>query len=147
MGYSSKADIERAAGSPDRLIQLLDRDEDGTVDTTLLERLIDEVDRYIDSYLAKRYAVPVEESEATELRRCSADLVVYRLRTDKRCLTDEDREIYEEHRAWLEGISFGRISLGASPLPAKNADWVTPETGTREEVEGSVTREKLRGFW
>lgn len=146
MAYSTIAEVATAAGGREKLRQLTDLENVGEVDETAVLAKIAEADSKINSYIEKRYAVPVDPAELTEvLRRMSAKLAVYFLREDREALTPEQDDRQAERITWLRGVADGSISLGITPRAAKSAH-VRPATGNRESSERTITRAKFGGF-
>ena len=144
--YSAIADVQRAAGGREKLIQLSDNDSTGQVDVAVVDAAIAEADSFINSYFQHRFAVPVDPADVTEIiRRMSAREAVYLMKEDRQGLTDFDQERHEERRLWLVGVMDGTVSPGLDPRPNKSTSTV-PATGNREDLDFSLTRTKLEGF-
>ncbi len=148
MAYSTQADLERAAGSAERLVQLCDRNTDGTLDAAALDLVIEEQDRLIDSYVGKKRQTPLATPSAV-IRRISAVLTVYALKEQRQALTARDDERRTEQIDLLEGMSFGRIAIGDDDVPPAGAQ-LLPEFGERDgeaAEDGSFNRDDLGGLW
>ena len=143
MAYCTRADVRRVAGGEDKLIALSDLNADGAIDNAVVRDAIDAAEEWINSYVAKKRAVPLSPVPDIIKRTC-AEEAVYRLRLGRDSLTDDDRIRHEERRDWLEGVAAGRITLGVDP-PLPKATTVMPAVGAREG-ENVVTRESLKGF-
>jgi phage gp36-like protein len=142
VAYASTTEIQAAAGGASRLVQLLDWDNDGAVDTAVLEQLQLEVDSWIDSYAGRRYAVPLADPSAV-LRQHAADEVVYRALLKRNMVHPEARDNHAERVKWLEMLARGHV-VPSDPHPAKASSvrsaWVSRDTD-------EVSREKLKGAW
>lgn len=148
MAYSVEADVARAAGGRERLIQLTDHESAGEVDQALLVAKIAEADSWMNSHFEKRYLVPIDANAATVpevVRRISARLTVLFLREDRDALTPVDLQRWEQINTWLAGVRDGNISPGLEPRPAESAHSAAAGTGDRESLKFSITREKFDG--
>jgi len=143
LAYCSRADVRRVAGGEDKLIALSDLDADGVVDDDVVVDAIDAAEAWINSYVAKKRAVPLLPVPEIVKRVC-AEEAAYRLRLGRESLTDDDRTRHEERRDWLEGVAAGRITLGVEP-PMPKASTVVPAVGSREG-DDVISRESLSGF-
>ncbi len=144
--YSVIADVERAAGGREKLIQLSDLVGAGQIDQTVIDKAIEEADSWINSFFQHRFAVPIDPAELPEMiRRLSAREAVYLMKEDRQGLTDFDKERHDERRDWLDGVRRGEISPGLDPRPTQSTS-VVPRTGDREDLDFSLTRTKFEGF-
>ena len=149
MPYSVEADVARAAGGRERLIQLTDHEKLNEVDQALLLAKIAEADAWMNSHFEKRYLVPLDADSATVpevVRRISARLTILLLREDVDALTPVDITRWEQINTWLAGVRDGNISPGLEPRPAESAHSAAATTGDRESKKFSLTREKFEGF-
>lgn len=145
MAYATLSQIQTAAGGPVRLIELADFDADGAVDDAVVAQAQAEVDARIDSYVAKRYAVPLP-APSVALQACSAAEVVYRLH-EQRGNVQTDSPMHRSHlerTAWLEAIAKGHV-VPTDPLPtlastARSA-WVGPDD------DDPTSTSNLEGGW
>jgi len=149
--YCDQTDCERAAGGSDKLIALADHDGDGSIDSTVLAASINDAERWIDSFLQRRYTVPLGEPSDI-IRRVCADEAVYILKDYRDAVDDRAQQRHDENREWLESIVLGRVNPGIDPSPAKSTA-VTAKAGNRTAVTDTdgdstiVTRETLKGYW
>jgi len=144
VAYVTQADIERAAGGSDRLLELADLDADGSLDS-LTER-INDVERWIDSFLEKRHTVPLTDPVPKVIRMVAAQEVVYQLKVARDAVTQRWQDTHDANQDWLEGVSYGRIGIGLT-LPAKQATPDIAEVGDRDDVDGAITRDDMKGLW
>ena len=149
--YCTQTDVEHAAGGAAKLLALADQDGDGVLDAVLLADAINDAERWIDSYIQRRYSVPLDTVPDIVRRVCSAE-TVYILKDARDAVDSRAQSTHDEHRDWLEGVSYSRISLGVDPGPAKSSA-VAAQVGNRSsntDDDGDsivVTRESLKGFW
>jgi phage gp36-like protein len=99
----------------DELILLTDRDNTGGIDDSVLQTAIADASAVMDSYIGRRYAVPLQAPVPDVVSVHAADLA--------RCqLYDSDQVEKVEKRCdrvfkWLDGVAAGRIMLpGIEPL-------------------------------
>lgn len=93
------------------LLDLADRDNDGIVDVDVVAEAIADASAFIDSYLAKRYELPLATVPAPLTRICG-DITLYILSGDG-TVTDEKRKRYEDATKFLAALAKGEASLGA----------------------------------
>jgi phage gp36-like protein len=92
------------------LLSLADRDNDSVIDADVVEQAIVDASELIDSYLAKRYTLPLPVVPAP-LKRVCGDIAIYLLCGDG-TVTDEKRKRYEDAIRFLVALAKGDASLG-----------------------------------
>ncbi len=115
------------------VLDLADRDGDGTPDSAVIDQAIDKATGEIDAAVCGRYSVPLTYVDGF-VRRIALDLARYYLYDDEP--TDRVRIAYETARGDLDAVAEGRRLLaGAEPAagdatPQWNADerWFTRQT-------------------
>jgi len=120
VSYITNTDIEKRLGSA-AYVQLTDDDGDGVADAGVVEEARLGAEGEVDSYLAVRYAVPVDVFAHAELAGLLAatalDLVEYRLRCRRPPAPADIIRKRCEAIDWLERVAAGRIDLPAvSPI-------------------------------
>lgn len=147
MGYCVQTDVQRAAGGSDRLRELSDIEVSGAIDATNVQRVIDQASAWVDSFLQRRHVVPLATPYPGEIVELVANEAVYRLKRDRRILSDDDRTEHEERERALTNMSKGIQSVGVDPLPPKSTS-VKATVQDRDDDTGlDVRRETLKGFW
>ena len=117
MTYAAQSDLTDRFGATE-LAQLTDRVNGNVIDTTVLNRALNDADAEIDSYLAARYALPLSSTPVV-LVRMAADIARYRLYDDR--VTDTVRQRYEDAVSLLKRMATGDVALaGSTPLTAAN---------------------------
>lgn len=143
MAYATQQDLIDRFGEED-LIQLTDRVNlpASTIDADVVTAAISDAEALADSYLAKRYQLPLDPVPGV-LTKTIADIARYFLhgrRTDK---DDPVTRDYGQALAWLKDVARGLVELDA----AGNA----PDQSGDGQVQVSAptrifSRESLEGY-
>lgn len=145
--YCTQDDVEDAADGLHNLIRVSTRDgEDGTaVNVARVDKAINEAQTEVDSYVAKRYAVPLGTVPDT-VRFVTSRVAFFRMLG--RHVSPGDIERYDRDVKWLEGVSEGKIALGVTNPPPKSSPYVVDrETEHRSTTNLDSARKDLRGIW
>ena len=142
--YATRADAVIAAGGVARLVQLSDFDGSGTEDTDLVDDAMDEAEGVINSYVRKKFAVPLTAPVPEIIRRTTANMGIYFLKSRRDAVTEKDAVEQEQRIAWLEGLASGKIDPGVSTKLAKSPH--NNPTATERPTSKAVSRENLKGF-
>ncbi len=144
MAYISNSDIEVRLGSA-AYVQLTDDDGNGVADAGVVDEARLGAEGEVDSYLARRFKVPIDLSVHTDLSdslgTITLDLVEYRLRGRRPPVPQAAERRHAQAVAWLVNLAAGRIELPASTPPAD-----TTTRGTIAAVSGEdrlLSREEL----
>lgn len=121
MSYLTNNDLELRVGSA-AYVQLADDDGDGNADAAVVDEIRRAAEGEVDSYLATRFAVPIDTSTFPELadvlRSITLDLAEYRLRIRRPPAPAHVLDRYMTALRWLRDVADGRVALpAASPLP------------------------------
>jgi len=126
MAYATESDLIERYGAAE-LLAVADRDGNGSADSGMMERALDDASAEIDVYLAGRYALPLAHVP-TVLVRIACDIARYRLWADR--ASDEVRRRYEDALRLLERIASGEVVLMQpgpdAPLPSAGTMVVAP---------------------
>ncbi len=117
--YCTQSDLETRFGA-EEILELTDRDADGVVDTGVLSTAIADAGNVIDTYVSKRYDLPLAETPAA-LTKIACELVRYDLHKEDPPVRVE--AAYKSSMAMLRDIGAGRALLdiaGAEPTGAKD---------------------------
>ena len=144
MAYISNTDIQERLGAQ-TYVQLADDDGDAVADVGVVNEARLGAEGEVNSYLARRYRLPIDLAAHPELADLLAtitlDLVEFRLHTRRPPVSDA--VLQKQHRAlqWLQRIADGTIDLPSlSELPAGGlrglqAGWTSADrTLSREEL-------------
>lgn len=141
MPYAAEADVITRYGS-DAHIMASDRNRDGQSDAESWATALDDATALIDTYIGKRYDVPLTTVPKTVVR-CCVDIAMYQLSADGAVATDEQRRRYEDCMKLLDALARGTISLGLPKPPAED-----PKAGHAafSSAPRRFSRNTLRGF-
>lgn len=150
MAYSSQTDVQNRAGGSARLRELSDFENAGSINATIVAAAIAEADAWIDTFVQKRFAVPLSPVP-TSVLMLSANEAVYRMKKWRSQATAEDDEDHIIRRDLLTAFANGANVLGVEPLPAKSklvADVHLPVSSSAAEDDNSIARQrdKWKGF-
>ncbi|WP_321821211.1 MULTISPECIES: DUF1320 domain-containing protein [unclassified Burkholderia] len=114
------------------VIALSDREQTGEVDSTVLADALDEASAEIDTYLAGRYALPLDPQPKMLAGIC-CDIARYRLCGGETVMTEEIDKRYKAAIAFLKLVASGDVTLGSTTTgsvtqPDNSVQFVT---GTR----------------
>jgi phage gp36-like protein len=136
MSYATQADIAELYGA--NALVVADHDRDGVPDTAAVTRALEAATGEIDTYLARRYALPLVEVPSF-LRQLCVDVALYRLALGADVASSEHRQRYEDALAHLKAIADGRAALVFTPAPPVEGE--EPDTsGPQPIVVGGPPR-------
>ena len=127
---------------------LTDRAKAGVVDTALLQRTLDEASAYVDSFVGRRYALPLVSASTglavvpEVLKRITGDVTRYQLTGTDVMETEAIRKRYEDANKLLAKIADGELSLGDARMAASAAAPVGGAASVRS-AERSFGRDVL----
>lgn len=108
MTYATRQEMVERYGE-ERLTQLTDQLNLGTIDDVRLQRALQDADDEINTYLAARYSLPLA-STPNVLRRIAADIALYHLYDDR--ANDQVAKRYTDATKFLRELANGTVSLG-----------------------------------
>jgi phage gp36-like protein len=141
MAYATQADLVARFGE-DLVLQLADRDRDGTLDAAVADAALADATALIDGYLLTRYSLPLP-SVPDILRPIATAIAFRQLHTEGP--PDAVERLYKDALAQLDRIARGIIVLDVTPEPGSAAQGA----GGPVRVDGperTFSRNKLRGF-
>ena len=147
MAYVTNDDIETRLGT-ERYVGLTDDAGSGSANTAVVDEARLGAEREVDSYLARRYAVPIDVSAnsglAALLVTVVLDLVEYRLHTRRPPVPSDVVAKRDAAIGWLREVASGAVELpSAAPLGAN------PATGFRAATTGDdrlLSRDELSAY-
>ncbi|OLN30442.1 Mu-like prophage protein GP36 [Desulfovibrio sp. DV] len=117
--YATLDDMTAVFGL-DELVAITDRDHTDAVDAGLAEAALTRASSEADSYLARRYAVPVSPVPPV-LTAAVCDIARYRLTGGPASETDPILERYRQAIKWLERVADGKADLPGLSLPGQGS--------------------------
>jgi phage gp36-like protein len=129
MTYATQQDMIDRFGSTE-LIELTDRANLGSIDTTVLGRALADADAEINGYLASRYTLPLLSVPPVLVAK-ACDIARYYL-YDVR-VTEAVKARYDDAVSYMQSLAKGLVSLGLDPVnvPVVVAGGVQVQGGTR----------------
>lgn len=144
MAYMTNADLQLRVGN-EAYIQLSDDNADQAADTAVVDEVRTAAEAEVNSYLAVRFAVPLDVGVHPELagvlKAVALDVAEYRLRLRRPPVSEDAVRHYRDALIWLKAVSRGEIELPAASAPAAN-----PARGPIAEVSSAerlLSREEL----
>ena len=146
MAYITNADIEERLGS-DAYVQLTDDDGDGVADVGVVDEARLGTEGEVNSYLARRYQVPIDLSAHSDLADVLAsftlDLVEYRLRARRPPVSKDVLDMRAQAAEWLKRVADGSLQLpSAAPVAANTTGGTLGATTGEQRL---LTRDELSG--
>lgn len=147
MAYIYNSDIATRVGAA-AYIQLTDDFGSGAANESVVDEARQGAEGEVNSYLARRFAVPIDLSRNPELRGVLAsitlDLAEHRLRLRRPPVPSEAVDRRTAALAWLKGVSYGSIELpAATDLPASP---VGEFRGRATGSERTRTHDEMHGY-
>ncbi|QDV91714.1 hypothetical protein RAS2_28180 [Phycisphaerae bacterium RAS2] len=147
MAYITNSDIESWVG-PAAYVQLTDDAGSGSANAARVDEARLGAEGEANSYLAARYAVPVDltsEPEVGSVLRCFVlDLAAYRLHSRKPPVPGDVVRRREEAVTWLARVASGLVQLPSSLALRGNA--ALGIAGESAGPDRAMTRDTLNGL-
>lgn len=147
MAYITNADIETRLGH-DLYVQLTDDAGTGSANEDVVSEARLGVEGEMDSYLGRRYAVPVSLDDRPELagvlKSAALDLAEYRLQARQGAAPTEVQAKHEVAMRWLQ-----RVAAGEAVLPSTTEMPANPAMGFTAQAVGSeraLTEEEMENL-
>lgn len=132
--YATNADLKARFESNAAVAFLTDTGSTGTPNESVLTEVIANAEGMVDSYAAKRYAVPISTSDAVlagMLKSATLDIATYKLLKRGDLVPQVKRDDYAATLEWLKDVAAGRAVMPSAATPASTAsDGPTPSEGT-----------------
>src|SRR3972149_4325981 len=112
MSYITNADIEERVGGV-AYVQLADDDGNGVADVGVVDEARGGSEGEVNSYLGRRYAVPINLTTHPDLAEGLASFILdraeYRLRLGRPPVPEDARRRHAQAIEWLARVADGRI--------------------------------------
>lgn len=138
--YATAADLIERFGQQEIEV-LAPTDTAGVIDSAKVELAIKDASAEINSYLANRYPVPVQDQSNVLVAAC-CDLARYTLYSIQP--TEEVTQRYQQRVAWLRDIAQGRAHL--NQISETSRSEVLAVSTSRTEADRLFTTDTLKGF-
>ncbi|MBL8500026.1 MAG: DUF1320 domain-containing protein [Nitrosomonas sp.] len=140
MTYATQQNMIDRFGE-DELIEITDRGGLGVIDSTAVNKALNDADAQINGYLAGRYTLPLATPVPEILERLACDIARYSLYESKPPEIVDIR--YRDALDQLRDVSKGRAELGLSDTSNKPASTTTAQMSSTTPV---FRREDSQGF-
>lgn len=159
--YHSNADLKARFADDATVAQLTGSDsaDTGVPDESVLTEVVNGSEAEAESYIAKRYLVPVAVADhdglAARMKSLCLDVSVYHLLANAGSLTEDAEKAYEACVAWLKMVAKGEVVLPSPDTePSSESDepqveWgigETPESGDPDKHNRVFTRSSMSGL-
>lgn len=126
--------------SNESVLLVADRDDNGVIDTDIVDKALIAASAEIDGYVAAKYELPLPVLPEL-LNGLCIDIAMYQLSADADMSTDEKRLRYDDAVKLLVRISQGKVSLGIPTPPASSNGAVIITSAERR-----FTRKSMKGL-
>lgn len=127
MNYATVQDLIDRYGEPD--VRKVTDPAAQAVDAVAAQRALDDADAEIDSWLCRRYMLPLIDASGIAMAvpraliRCACDIAIYRLQTLRPADDIKDaRQRYEDVLKLLKTMSTGDVAIPGAALRSDVAD-------------------------
>lgn len=134
MMYAAATDMIAAFGEHE-VIACTDREGQGVIDALVLDTALISASNEADSYLARRYELPLPVVPAA-LKSVVCDIARYRLTGGQVLETDPIKDRYKLAIDWLRRLADGEVSLPELTPPANDDHGVFFSSGRRAFASG-----------
>lgn len=117
------------------LIQLTDDENAGSVNETRVTAAITAADGEIDSYLSRRYTVPLASTPEV-IKKVSVDIAIWNLYSRREKMEEVRKSRYDSAVKLLMAMSEGKATLGVDPEPSGGEQQIK---ASRDETDRTFT--------
>ena len=144
MSYASPQDMINRYPNRD-LVQLTNEDPTvTTINTSVLQQMLDDASAEIDGYLSGRFALPLTDVPQV-LNRLTCDIAMYRLQSLRPIHDLADARLrYDDAVATLTQVANGELGLGLGSDGNETA--IGQATEQAAEPRRIFSRKRMRGF-
>lgn len=141
MAYCDQTDINDQVDERN-LILLTDDDDTGSVDSDKVDAAILKADALIDSYLAVKYAVPMDTVPAI-VKKLSVDIAVYELFSRRDSVPESTQKRFDDAVTFLKDVAQGRAGIPGATSADSSMSSNAPTITTSSRI---FSRSKMKGF-
>ncbi len=134
MTYATVTDLITKFGEQE-IDELTDQGNPGKMDDAIADATSE-----INSYLAQRYEVPLQQIPVTITSAC-CDIARYRLYSHH--ATEEVNQRYKDRIAWLKLLSEGKLTIGAAEKDSNKKAGAIITSGGKNRI---FTQDTMRDF-
>lgn len=142
MPYSVKADIQKQISDVE--LAQISSDSGSVIDDNVINKAIVDADSIIDSYIAKKYTVPLVTVPA-RINQLSVTIALYLLfsrRSSRQGMDATIEKNYDDAIRFLELAAKGTVTIGIDPPPASSSD----QSAEFKANDRRFTEESMKGF-
>ena len=144
MSYVNNTEIQQRVGAP-AYVQLTDDDGDNVPDVAVVDEARLASEGTVNSYLARRYAVPIDLAVHADLapllKSITLDLVEQRLRQRRPPVPAGTTARYQEALQWLQAVADATVELpAATTVPSRTVRGPIAQTTGDDRM---LSREEL----
>jgi len=147
VAYSSQTLLEQAVGGASILVQLLDKNGDGTADAALITECLDRGDEEVNGKIQVAVQLPLT-TVPERVKRAATDIACYwafQIGTAGQGTPGDVRVRYEAAQKFLDDVAERRQTVGAVAKPP--TDQQVTEVQVEPYVVGTSIRDSLKGLW
>ena len=144
MAYAEVSDITDRYDD-DFLYVIADDDNDDALDIDKIESALADASSLIDSYLSKRYSLPLNSTPDLLKRHC-INIAIYSLGEDVASATEQSRQRYEDSIGWLKLFAEGKTDLPNYETTEESDEQTNTSGAFFQSSERLFSRQKLGGF-
>lgn len=115
MAYAAIADYETRFNSTETQF-ITDRANSGSINNTVLQAGLDDAFGLMNSWIGRRYVLPITGTASGAMISCQCDLTRWLLYIGDK--PDAVQERYKYWESWLEDVASGKVGLGMTDPPA-----------------------------
>ena len=139
MAYATQSNLIERFGEQE-LIDILPGEGPETIDAALVTVALDDATNEINTYLAERFTLPLEETPPV-LVQVTCDIARYKYYSVH--ATDEVKERYDARIKWLKSVVDGKAGLAFTNQPESS---LTGNYAKRSSNNRLFTCDTLKGF-
>ena len=129
----------------DDALYVADRNHDGIIDSSAVDRALEAASIEMDGYLGVRYDLPFKTAPAILKQPC-IDIALYRLAQSRDVQSEEHRKRYDDAIRLMDRLAKGTASLNLPPAADGTPPTPSPNTVKTQSGEKHFTRQNMAGL-